>query len=132
MIIHKFSTYVAKSALSKLFVCLFVCLELSLSHGREYLKRINLYRQRVWTCKVTCKTNLTYEEALVSEQRATEKIQHFPEELMAPVLHLVQYSKNLHIEGALCYFNNLVCVTGAFQLVDRHTQFERSCEHDIR
>lgn len=58
----------------------------------EYLNRINLYRQRVWTCKVTGKTNLTYEEALVSEKRATEKIQQFPEELVAPVLHEVQFS----------------------------------------
>ncbi|KAK9162101.1 hypothetical protein Syun_003003 [Stephania yunnanensis] len=59
---------------------------------KEYLNRINLYRHRVWTCKFTGKTNLTYEEALVSEQRATEKIQQFPEELVAPVLHMIQFS----------------------------------------
>ncbi|XP_010912638.1 uncharacterized protein [Elaeis guineensis] len=59
---------------------------------QEYLKRFNLYRQRVWTCKVTGKSNLTYEEALVSECHATEKVQQFPEELMAPVLHMIQYS----------------------------------------
>ncbi|GAB4836109.1 hypothetical protein Ancab_001026 [Ancistrocladus abbreviatus] len=59
---------------------------------QEYLKRINLYRQRVWTCKVTAKTNLTFEEALVSEQQATEKVQQFPEELIGPVLRIVQYS----------------------------------------
>ncbi|GMH10255.1 hypothetical protein Nepgr_012096 [Nepenthes gracilis] len=58
----------------------------------EYLKRINLYRHRVWTCKVTGKTNLTYEEALLSEQRATEKVQQFPEELIGPALRIVQYS----------------------------------------
>lgn len=58
----------------------------------EYLSRINLYRQRVWTCKVTAKTNLTYEEALVSEKRATEKVQQFPKELVAPVLRDVQFS----------------------------------------
>ncbi|KAK9095902.1 hypothetical protein Sjap_021399 [Stephania japonica] len=58
----------------------------------EYLNRINLYRHRVWTCKFTGKTNLTYEEALVSEQRATEKIQQFPEELVSPVLHMIQFS----------------------------------------
>ncbi|XP_077249744.1 DDT domain-containing protein isoform X2 [Tasmannia lanceolata] len=59
---------------------------------QEYLDRINLYRQRVWTCKVTGKTNLTYEEALVSERRATEKVQQFPEDLMAPVLRTIQFS----------------------------------------
>ncbi|XP_043713125.1 DDT domain-containing protein DDB_G0282237-like [Telopea speciosissima] len=59
---------------------------------QAYLQRINLYRQRVWTCKVTGKTNLTYEEALVSEQRGTEKAQQFPKELMIPVLHMIQFS----------------------------------------
>lgn len=59
---------------------------------QEYLKRINLYRQRIWTCKVTGKTNLTYEEALVSEQRAAEKVQKFPEEFIGPVLRIIQYS----------------------------------------
>ncbi|XP_043709053.1 DDT domain-containing protein DDB_G0282237-like [Telopea speciosissima] len=57
-----------------------------------YLQKLNLYRQRVWTCKVTGKTSLTYEEALVSEQRATEKVQQFPKELMEPVLHMIQFS----------------------------------------
>uniref|UniRef100_A0A5B7BGS0 DDT domain-containing protein n=1 Tax=Davidia involucrata TaxID=16924 RepID=A0A5B7BGS0_DAVIN len=58
----------------------------------EYLNRINLYRRRIWTCKVTGKTNLTYEEALVSEKRATEKVQQFPKELVVPVLRDVQFS----------------------------------------
>ncbi|CAN6458455.1 unnamed protein product [Victoria cruziana] len=59
---------------------------------KEYLQRINLYRQRLWTCKVTGKTNLTYEEALVSEHRATEKAQQFPKELILPVLQMIQFS----------------------------------------
>ncbi|KAL4590430.1 hypothetical protein LXL04_003359 [Taraxacum kok-saghyz] len=58
----------------------------------EYLKRINLYRQRVWTCKSTGKSNLTYEEALVSEKQANEKVQQFPKELMELVLRDVQFS----------------------------------------
>ncbi|XP_073003097.1 uncharacterized protein [Typha latifolia] len=59
---------------------------------QEYLKRLNLYRQRVWTCKVTGKSNLTYEEALVSERRAAEKVQQLPKELTSPVLRMIQYS----------------------------------------
>lgn len=59
----------------------------------EYLNRINSYRQRVWTCRVTGKTNLTYEEALVSEKRATEKVQQFPTEVVVPALRIIQYSK---------------------------------------
>lgn len=59
---------------------------------QEYLNRLNLYRRRVWTCKVSGKSNLTYEEALVSEQRAAEKAQQLPRELISPVLQMVQYS----------------------------------------
>uniref|UniRef100_A0A1D1ZJD0 DDT domain-containing protein DDB_G0282237 n=3 Tax=Anthurium amnicola TaxID=1678845 RepID=A0A1D1ZJD0_9ARAE len=59
---------------------------------QEYLNRLNLYRQRVWTCKATGKANLTYEEALVSERRANEKVQQIPKELVAPILNMVQYS----------------------------------------
>ncbi|XP_073294787.1 uncharacterized protein [Primulina huaijiensis] len=58
----------------------------------EYLKRINLYRQRVWNCKATGKGNLTYEEALVSEKKASERIQNIPTEYVARVLRDVQYS----------------------------------------
>ncbi|XP_027341484.1 DDT domain-containing protein DDB_G0282237-like [Abrus precatorius] len=58
----------------------------------DYLKRLNLYRQRIWMCKVTRKNGLTYEEALVSEQRANEKVQQFPKELMTSALRIIQYS----------------------------------------
>lgn len=61
-------------------------------HYHEYLNRINLYRQRVWTCKSTGKTNLTYEEALVSEQHATEKVQDLPSQILAPALRTIQFS----------------------------------------
>ncbi|MED6192023.1 hypothetical protein PIB30_006167 [Stylosanthes scabra] len=43
-------------------------------------------------CKVTGKTNLTYEEALVSEKSASEKVQQFPKELRASALRIIQYS----------------------------------------
>lgn len=45
-------------------------------------------------CKSTGKTNLTYEEALVSEKRAVEKLQELPKELVAPALRIIQFSKN--------------------------------------
>ncbi|MQM01478.1 hypothetical protein Taro_034233 [Colocasia esculenta] len=62
---------------------------------QEYINRLNLYRQRVWTCRATGKTGLTYEEALVSERRANEKVQQIPKELVAPILHMVQYSTHM-------------------------------------
>ncbi|XP_020201968.1 DDT domain-containing protein DDB_G0282237 [Cajanus cajan] len=58
----------------------------------DYLNCLNQYRKRVWMCKVTGKTCLTYEEALVSEKCATEKVQQIPQELMAPALRIIQYS----------------------------------------
>ncbi|KAF0932163.1 hypothetical protein E2562_008694 [Oryza meyeriana var. granulata] len=59
---------------------------------QDYINRLNLYRQRVWTCKISGKSNLTFEEALVSEHHAVTKAQKLPTELMAPVLQMIQYS----------------------------------------
>ncbi|KAK9292563.1 hypothetical protein L1049_020537 [Liquidambar formosana] len=67
----------------------------------DYLNRMNLYRQRRWMCKITGKSHLTYEEALVSEKRATEKIKLFPKELMTPVLHIIQFSM-LSLKDLIC------------------------------
>ena len=58
----------------------------------------------MWTCKYTGKINLTYEEALLSEVKATEKVQQFPKEFMGPVLRLVQFSK-CYLRS--CYFGNV-------------------------
>ncbi|CAE6091931.1 unnamed protein product [Arabidopsis arenosa] len=57
-----------------------------------YLKRMNLYRNRVWTCKSTGKTSLSYEEALDSEKLASKKVQTLPRELVAPALRIIQFS----------------------------------------
>ena len=55
-------------------------------------------------CKVTGKSNLTFEEALMSEKRAIEKVQQFPSNLVAPVLREVQYSmSSLNPFHLLCY-----------------------------
>ncbi|XP_017979722.1 PREDICTED: DDT domain-containing protein DDB_G0282237 isoform X2 [Theobroma cacao] len=68
------------------------CMFVSLTWIREYLNRINFYRQRVWMCKYTGKSNMTYEEALVSEKHATRKVQELPNELVAPALCIIQFS----------------------------------------
>ncbi|OMO89494.1 hypothetical protein CCACVL1_07798 [Corchorus capsularis] len=59
---------------------------------QEYLNRINLYRQRVWMCKCTGKTNMTFEEALVSEKHASRKVQDLPKEVVEPALRMIQFS----------------------------------------
>lgn len=47
----------------------------------------------VWSCSMTGKTNLTYAEALASEQAARKSIQDFPYELRTPVLYLATKTK---------------------------------------
>ncbi|KAG5021461.1 hypothetical protein JHK82_017362 [Glycine max] len=61
----------------------------------DYLNRLNQYRQRVWTCKITGKSGLTYEEVLVLEKHAAEKVQQIPEELVAPALRIIHYTDRL-------------------------------------
>ncbi|RAL45536.1 hypothetical protein DM860_016028 [Cuscuta australis] len=58
----------------------------------DYLKRMNMYQQRVWSCKLSGKNCLTYEEALLSEKESGEELQLFPKELLAPVLRDLQFS----------------------------------------
>lgn len=58
----------------------------------DYLEKITLYRQKIWTCKVTGKMGMTFEEALASECQAVEKLQQFPKDFMGPVLQHVQFS----------------------------------------
>lgn len=36
---------------------------------RDYIRRLNLYRERVWSCSRTKASGLTYEEALKSEAK---------------------------------------------------------------
>lgn len=42
---------------------------------RAYLAQLNLHRQRIWTCKYTSANGLTYEEALLSEQRVGQVVE---------------------------------------------------------
>lgn len=58
----------------------------------EYLERMNLFRQRVWSCRITGKKNLTYEEALISEEQINKKLLEFPQMYTAYVLQMVQFS----------------------------------------
>ncbi|TKY60491.1 vacuolar cation/proton exchanger 5 [Spatholobus suberectus] len=64
----------------------------ALSVAAEGTLSMRVIARRIWTCKITGKTGLTYEEALVSEQHATEKVQQFPKELVTIALRIIQYS----------------------------------------
>lgn len=60
-----------------------------------------LYKKPVWTCELTGKMNLTYEEALESEKNCREKTKNsYPEVWIPLTLKMAQYSKY--------YSNNII------------------------
>lgn len=54
----------------------------------EFSERMFLYNSMVWTCCMTGKQNLTYQEALESEDNARQSLKEFPLELRLPILYL--------------------------------------------
>ncbi|CAH1169684.1 unnamed protein product [Phaedon cochleariae] len=54
----------------------------------EFSERMFLYNSMVWTCSMTGKQNLTYQEALESEENAKQSLKEFPVELRLPILYL--------------------------------------------
>ncbi|KAK6628120.1 hypothetical protein RUM44_010602 [Polyplax serrata] len=67
----------------------------------EYCERVISCNSLIWTCAITGKSNLTYQEALASEQNALKSIKDFPLELRTPILYLATRSKRRN-------FNDLV------------------------
>ncbi|KAK9824389.1 hypothetical protein WJX72_009931 [[Myrmecia] bisecta] len=57
-----------------------------------YLKQLNLYRQRQWSCQYSGKSGLTYEEALTCEERSKGLVEKFPDVYEGPVLRLVHHA----------------------------------------
>ncbi len=61
-------------------------------HRRDYLRRLEFYRQRIWTCSATGKSGLSYEEALTSEAAARSlaqpvRLRRHPEHIAAAPTH---------------------------------------------
>lgn len=54
----------------------------------EFFERTILCNSLVWSCAVTGKPGLTYQEALESEKKARLSLQNFPNALAVPLLHL--------------------------------------------
>lgn len=62
---------------------------------RSYVNRLLMYRQPVWTCEATGRSNLTYEQALESEGRDEHNRAEFRfcETLRKRMLHRIQFRK---------------------------------------
>ena len=52
---------------------------------RDYLRQLNLYRTRAWTCGATGQGGLTYEEALTSEAQQDALVQVRTDFMFMPV-----------------------------------------------
>ncbi|KAL0275653.1 UNVERIFIED_CONTAM: hypothetical protein PYX00_003449 [Menopon gallinae] len=61
----------------------------------EYCQRVILCNSLVWTCAITGKSNLTYEEAVASEENALKSIKDFPMELRTPILYLASKTERI-------------------------------------
>ncbi|KAI8917703.1 hypothetical protein DFJ77DRAFT_457418 [Powellomyces hirtus] len=59
----------------------------------DYIARYGFLRKKQFSCAKTGKSNLTYEEALTSEQQATKRVEEtFPEVWRVPAMQLIHYS----------------------------------------
>eukprot|EP01114_Cavostelium_apophysatum_P019944 TRINITY_DN6562_c0_g1_i1.p1 TRINITY_DN6562_c0_g1~~TRINITY_DN6562_c0_g1_i1.p1 ORF type:complete len:586 (+),score=161.04 TRINITY_DN6562_c0_g1_i1:102-1859(+) len=63
----------------------------SFSSYSDYIKRLDKYRERIWTCEQTGKNHLTFEEALRSEKKARELAHRFPQEYYEKLAKLVHH-----------------------------------------
>uniref|UniRef100_UPI00398E44EB bromodomain adjacent to zinc finger domain protein 1A isoform X2 n=1 Tax=Pristiophorus japonicus TaxID=55135 RepID=UPI00398E44EB len=64
----------------------------------DFFERTILCNSLVWSCAITGKPGLTYQEALESESKARQNLQNFPEPLVVPILYLttLAYCSRLH------------------------------------
>jgi len=63
-----------------------------------FYDRTILYNSLVWSCDITGKPNLTYQEALNSEEKALKKINLIPDVLKKPIFVLVSFVKRSKID----------------------------------
>ena len=61
----------------------------------EYSTRAELYAARVWSCRITGKSSLTYQEALDAEENISQFLEDFPEEHLRVLLKMVHGSQEL-------------------------------------
>ncbi|XP_017779686.1 PREDICTED: bromodomain adjacent to zinc finger domain protein 1A isoform X2 [Nicrophorus vespilloides] len=59
----------------------------------DFAEKTILCNSMVWTCSVTGKANLTYEEALRSENSAKKMLATFPEHMKIPLLYIASLTK---------------------------------------
>eukprot|EP00053_Salpingoeca_punica_P021074 m.212609 g.212609 ORF g.212609 m.212609 type:complete len:1242 (-) comp20970_c0_seq1:141-3866(-) len=72
----------------------------------DYIARMELCEEPVWTCLSSGKTGLTFEEALESEKQHREKLRtKWPQEMERFILHKVHESR-IALEKTVCVIND--------------------------
>lgn len=71
---------------------------ITFSFRSDFFERTILCNSLVWSCAITGKPGLTYQEAVESEAKARQNLQNFPEPLVVPILYLtsLSYCSRLH------------------------------------
>nr|XP_002126456.1 bromodomain adjacent to zinc finger domain protein 1A isoform X1 [Ciona intestinalis] len=64
----------------------------------EFYDRTILCNSLVWSCSITDRPNLTFQEALDSEKAAKKKLAHFPISIQKPLLYLVSIAGRSRID----------------------------------
>ena len=96
-----------------------------------FFERTILCNSLVWSCSVTGKSNLTYEEAAESEAKSRKKISNLPKGLKKGLLYLVSRYLALpwhHITPWL----NRISLDDSFALQDSSRSAGRSCGRRLR
>jgi hypothetical protein len=76
----------------------------------EYLTALLDYQARRWTCSISGKAKLTFEEAQLSERTAQRKVDvNFPEVFLEPLCRMVHMSQRRMDELVECLFKRLSC-----------------------
>lgn len=70
-------------------VCIFMINLIVCNIFSEFFDRQILCQSMVWTCAITGRSSLTFEEALESERSANDMLNSFPLSLQLPVLYLM-------------------------------------------
>ena len=64
---------------------------------RKFFERIILCNSLVWSCSITGRSGLTYQEAEESEEKALKQLASFPAYLQKPILYLASKTQRSRI-----------------------------------
>ncbi|CAB0031229.1 unnamed protein product [Trichogramma brassicae] len=67
----------------------------------EFCERIILCNSMIWSCSITGKSGMTYEEALLCEENAKESLKEFPMELRIPILYLANKTQRTSLSDMI-------------------------------